>query len=65
MAKTKIITTRINPVVKEQVEEILKEVGLSTSEAINLFFNQIRLQKGLPFKISVPKESDVSQKRKT
>lgn len=61
MAKTKVITTRINPVVKEQVEEILKEVGLSTSEAINLFFNQIRLHKGLPFEISVPKEREARQ----
>jgi DNA-damage-inducible protein J len=59
MAKTKVITTRLDPGVKEEVDKILNELGLSTSEAINLFFNQVRLHKGLPFEVSIPREGSI------
>jgi len=51
MPKTAVIKTRIEPDLKTEVESVLKEVGLSTTEAIALFFYQIKLHQGLPFKI--------------
>ena len=42
-------TTMIEPELKSDVEGIFKELGLSATEAINLFYRQGRLKKGLPF----------------
>ena len=54
MAKTQTVYTRIEPELKTDVERILTRLGLTPSEAINVFFNQVVLHKGLPFEIKVP-----------
>lgn len=57
MAKTDILTTRIEPELKEKAGKILSTLGMTPSEAINIFFNQIVLQSGLPFEVRVPQVS--------
>ena len=52
--KTQVVRSRINPQRKLRVSQILNKLGLSHSEAINLFYAQVELQKGLPFVINVP-----------
>ena len=42
-------TVRINPKIKEEVTPILSDLGISLSEAINMFLHQIRLNNGIPF----------------
>jgi len=54
MSKTTMITARVDPRLKRATEKVLKELGLTTSQAITLFFNQITLRKGLPFAIAIP-----------
>lgn len=54
MAKSKTISVRLDPDLKEDVEEILEELGLSTSQAIVLFYKQVQLHQGLPFQVKVP-----------
>ena len=54
MSKTAMIRARTDSFLKEEVEQIFKELGLTTTEAINLFFNQIRIRKGLPFDVVIP-----------
>ena len=44
-------TVRINPKIKEEVTPILSELGLSLSEAINIFLHQVKLNNGIPFEI--------------
>ncbi len=56
MAKTAQINTRTEAELKEEVECILKSLGLSTSEAINIFFRQVKLRRGLPFPVEIPNE---------
>jgi DNA-damage-inducible protein J len=56
MTKTATINSRINPDLKKITEEIFSKLGLSTSEAITLFYNQVKLNKGLPFSVSMPNE---------
>ncbi len=51
MPKTAVLKTQIAPDLKTEVEGVLKELGLSTTEAIALFFYQIKLHRRLPFKI--------------
>ena len=54
MSKTTMITARVDPKLKSETEKVLKELGLTTTQAITLFFNQINLRKGLPFAVAVP-----------
>ena len=54
MAKTESVYTRIEPKLKIEVEKTLSRLGLSTSEAINIFLNQVVMHKGLPFEVKVP-----------
>ena len=54
MAKTATLYARIDPSVKEQAEEILSSLGIPASSAINIFYKQIILQKGLPFSVKLP-----------
>ena len=39
---------------QKQAEHILSELGIPASEAINLFYKQIILQRGLPFALKLP-----------
>ena len=54
MSKKTMITARVDPELKRETEKILKGLGLTTTQAITLFFNQINLRKGLPFAVAVP-----------
>jgi len=56
MARTAQINARTEADLKAEVEGILKDLGLSTSEAINIFFRQVRLRRGLPFPVEIPTE---------
>lgn len=57
MAKTATVRARVNPELKVEVEKLFKELGLSTTEAINLFYRQVRLRNGLPFSVVIPNET--------
>jgi len=54
MPNTAIINARIDPAVKKEVVEILNSLGLTTSQAISLFFKQIIYKRGIPFEIRIP-----------
>lgn len=51
MAKTDTLHVRIEPSVKEKAEETLSELGLSISDAINVFLRQVIINDGIPFEI--------------
>lgn len=55
MAKTNTLHIRIEPNVKERAEETLKDLGLSITDAINVFLNQVILHEGIPFEIKKPR----------
>ncbi len=56
MNKTAILTAKIEPKLKTEAEQILRELGLNKAQAITLLYKQIIVQRGLPFTISlIPK----------
>jgi len=57
MARSAMINARTERELKTEVEEIFKTLGLSTTEAINLFFRQVKLRHGLPFSVEIPNET--------
>ena len=63
MSKSANLYARIEPDVKEQAESILASLGIPASNAINMFYKQIILQRGLPFDVKLPtaKVLDISE----
>ena len=61
--KTANLYARIEPDVKEQAEGILATLGIPASNAINMFYKQIILNRGLPFDVKIPtaKPVDISK----
>jgi DNA-damage-inducible protein J len=54
MNKSATVRARIEPGLKRGAEAVLKRLGLTSSEAITLFFAQVKLHNGLPFPVRVP-----------
>lgn len=52
--KSANLYARIEPEVKEQAESILSALGIPASNAINMFYKQIILNRGLPFEVKMP-----------
>ena len=65
MAKTANLYARIEPDVKEQAESILSALGIPVSNAINMFYKQIILQRGIPFEIKLPQTKIVDMSKLT
>ena len=59
MSSTAVLRTRIDPKRKARVERILERLGMTSSQAINLFFAQIEQRKGIPFRVSLQDDADV------
>ena len=59
--KEAVVRARVDAKLKEDSESILRQLGLSPTEAIRMFFTQITLQRGLPFPVSlkVPDNDDL------
>jgi len=53
MPKTTTITTRINPELKNNAEQVLRQLGITTTQAINMFLKQVELRQGLPFDVQL------------
>lgn len=51
MAKTAVINVRTEPEIKAQVENLYKSMGVSLSDAINMFLYKSLDYHGLPFEL--------------
>ena len=56
MSRTATIRARIEPALKSDVEKTLAHLGITVTDAITMFFSQIRLRNGLPFSVDIPNE---------
>ena len=52
--KTEIIHARVKPDLKHDVERILSQLGITTTQAITMYFEQIKMNKGIPFQLKIP-----------
>lgn len=59
MPKNDTIHVRVNEDVKINAEETLTMLGMTLSEAINLFLCQVSLTGGLPFDVRLPMPKEV------
>ncbi len=54
MSRTATVRARVESSLKADVDKLLNRLGMTTTEAITLFYSQIRLRQGLPFSVEVP-----------
>jgi DNA-damage-inducible protein J len=52
------VRARINRNLKTESEKVLRQLGLSTTEAIRLFLTQVSMRRGLPFDVVLPGSED-------
>ena len=52
MAKTANVFVRVNPEIKDEAEQVLNQLGISLSTAIEMYLRQIALQERIPFELT-------------
>lgn len=52
--KESTVRARVEPELKEETEKIFTEMGISTTDAIRMFLNQVRIHKGFPYPLVAP-----------
>ncbi|MFP4533496.1 MAG: type II toxin-antitoxin system RelB/DinJ family antitoxin [Desulfobacterales bacterium] len=60
MSKTETVRARIEPEIKEQAEKVFRRLGLTTTQAITLFYKQVELRNGLPFDVAIPNATTIA-----
>lgn len=63
--KSEFIRCKVEPELKTTVDGILAELGINTTQAITLFYQQIALTNGLPFALELPNETTLKTMQKT
>lgn len=53
MAINPITNIRIDPELKEQANDVLEELGLTLSTAVNVFLRAVVREGGMPFEVKV------------
>ena len=48
MEKTMTLNLRVNPTVKQQAEDVLKQLGIPMATAIDMYLRQITMTGGIP-----------------
>ena len=56
MTARKQTSIKVDPVAWEEAKRIFKEYGITASDAINIFLNEVRLKGGLPFEMKLPSD---------
>jgi DNA-damage-inducible protein J len=56
--KEAVVRARVDEKLKKGSEKILRQLGVSPTEAIRMFFTQIILRRGLPFPVSLQKDDN-------
>ena len=54
--RTAAISARTEPELKRYAEQIFKQLGLTATQAMTVFYKQVGLQSGLPFSVKIPNE---------
>lgn len=60
MNKVATVNARIESDLKLHAEAILHKIGMSSAEAIRIFYAQVCLQNGLPFDVKIPNKATLN-----
>ena len=54
------VRARVDSALKKEVEEIFDDIGINTSQAINIFLKKVKRERGIPFELKVPNETTIN-----
>ena len=60
MQAQSLIQIRVDRPLKEEVAEIFSSLGLDVSTAVRMFFQRCRLEKGIPFSLTLARDGEDS-----
>lgn len=60
MANSNALYVRMDSELKDSAEGILRNLGISSSSAVQMFYRQIILHRGLPFDVKLPTAKPVA-----
>lgn len=55
MEKSVTMNLRVNPSVKKQAEDVLRQLGIPMATAIDMYLRQISMTGGIPFSVTLPR----------
>ena len=58
--KNAVVNARMEIELKAEVEAIFKQLGMNTTQAITMFFEQVRLHRAVPFQIKLPNTETIN-----
>ena len=65
MNDTTVLRTKVPARRLQRAEKILRKLGLTPTDAVNMFLAQVELRQGLPFEVSVQPPSLLSAEEQT
>jgi DNA-damage-inducible protein J len=60
MAKTSNLNMRIDPKTKDQAEQIFSALGITVTDAVNMFLHQAIIYGGIPFDLKVERPNIIT-----
>ena len=54
MAKTSLVTVKIDTSLKQAAESVFNDLGITVSQAVSMFYKQVQLQHAIPFAPEIP-----------
>ena len=59
------IQARIEPELKQAAETIFSQLGITSGEAIRMFYAQVKMRGGIPFEVVVPNKDTLDAMKET
>lgn len=53
------VRARVDSKLKKDVEEIFEQLGINTSQAINIFLKKVKSENGIPFELKIPNDKTI------
>ena len=63
MSKTGRVEAEIDPALQQAAEAVFAKLGMSPSDAIRIFYQQVELHQGLPFELHIPNAETLAAMR--
>lgn len=54
------ISTRIDRKLKKDAVKVFRQIGITEGEAIRMFYAQVKMHQGLPFRVAIPNEETLA-----
>ena len=53
------VRARVDSNLKSETEAIFAKIGITTSQAINIFLTRVKYERGIPFELKIPNQTTI------